>query len=224
MQTKTIIYTGLILLGVLAALTALCNIPSTAQADDPAVSKAAPDAAARPSEAPKPDAQPSPAAPGAATVKDIRVTAPAASALQINVWIDRKDGVYKLKQPMTISYQAKQDCYVSLFRFNPNQTADRIFPTPEKNFNFMEAGRIYTLKADAGPQAGNYVVKAVATLGPSNAVQPGVKFKGGALPVGPLRVIPLAKAVVFADWELTRFFHLPADRYSQQQVGYTVQQ
>ena len=86
----------------------------------------------------------------------------------------------------------------------------------------MEAERIYTIKFDVGRQTGGFILKAVVTLDPSNAVQPGVKFKSGTLNIGPMRVIPLAQSILFADWELTRFFYLPQDRYAQKQINYTV--
>ncbi len=201
MKTKSIVYGSLIVLFCLGSLPVFCKSSTS----DPPKGQTA--HTAQPDDLKK---------------KDIRVTQPASQALKIDIWTDREDGVYKPGQFMTISYQAKRDCYFSLFRINNDLTAERIFPTPEKTFNFLEAERIYTLKINAGRQTGAFILKAVVTLDPSNAVQPGVKFKSGSLNIGPMRVIPLAQSILFADWELTRFFYLPRDRYAQKQINYTV--
>ena len=157
--------------------------------------------------------------------KDIKVTTSVKplKSINISIWLDRPKGVYRSGESMTIYYQAKHDCYLSLFQFNDNSQVTRVFPSEQNSFNFLEGGRIYSLNTPAGNKSGQYSIKAVATMDPSNAGMPGVKFKGGPFNIGPMRVIPTSDPVIFADWELSRFIYLPTDRFDEDNRNYFVQ-
>ncbi len=99
MKTKSIVYGSLIVLFFLGSLPVFCKSSTSDTPKGQTVQTAQPAATPQPDDLKK---------------KDIRVTQPASQALQIDVWADREDSVYKPGQSMTVSYQAKQDCYFSL--------------------------------------------------------------------------------------------------------------
>ena len=168
--------------------------------------------------------------------KQIHLTVAAASAKpspSLQTWIETAQGnsvtgnsvagnSVAIGGKIAIYYQSNMNGYVSLYHFNSSGQVMRLYPTRKQPYNFIKAGQLYRYPADgwltiSGPQ-GAETIKAVLTVLPSNT--PLMQMNGLKFKTKPLHVIPTHFPVLFADGDMTNFFALPREFYTETHIKY----
>lgn len=69
------------------------------------------------------------------------------NALDINIWVDKEDGIYYPNEKLTVYFQVDRDCYLAVYDIETGGGASMLFPQ-EGHDGWVEAGRTYQLPSE----------------------------------------------------------------------------
>jgi len=68
------------------------------------------------------------------------------NALDIDVWVDKEDGIYYPNEKLTVFFQVDRDCYLAVYDIENGGGVSMLFPQ-EGHDGWVKAGQIYQLPA-----------------------------------------------------------------------------
>ncbi len=69
------------------------------------------------------------------------------NALDINIWVDKEDGIYCPNEKLTVYFQVDRDCYIAVYDIETGGGVSMLFPQ-EGHDGWVEAGRTYQLPSE----------------------------------------------------------------------------
>ncbi|MGB3341259.1 MAG: DUF4384 domain-containing protein [bacterium] len=69
------------------------------------------------------------------------------NAFDIDIWVDKGDGIYYPNEKLTVFFQVDRDCYLAVYDIETGGGASMLFP-PEGHDGWVEAGRTYQLPSE----------------------------------------------------------------------------
>ena len=113
---------------------------------------------------------------------------PAANAdFKLTVWVDRNNNTYAIGEAVTFYFKSNRDCYIYLMDIGTSGKVTMIYPNQYDQNNQIKADVTYQLpragsfQFTASGPAGNEMVKAIATLKPTDLVNLNAANRSGRL-------------------------------------------
>lgn len=69
------------------------------------------------------------------------------NALDIDIWVDKEEGIYYPNEKLTVYFQVGRDCYLAVYDIETGGGASMLFPL-EGHDGWVEAGRTYQLPSE----------------------------------------------------------------------------
>lgn len=88
--------------------------------------------------------------------------------LQVEVWVDRPDGIYYDGDDIKIFVRANKDCYINLIYYDAEGNAILVFPNKENLNNKIEGNKVYKVPGEyvIKPPFGREILKVIASEAP----------------------------------------------------------
>ena len=77
------------------------------------------------------------------------------NALDIDIWVDKEDGIYYPNEKLTVYFQVDRECYLAVYDIETGGGASMLFPL-DGHDGWVEAGRTYQLPSEDADY--NYIV------------------------------------------------------------------
>ncbi|MGB3478501.1 MAG: DUF4384 domain-containing protein [bacterium] len=69
------------------------------------------------------------------------------NALDIDIWVDKEDGIYYPNEKLTVYFQVDRECYLAVYDIETGGGASMLFPL-DGHDGWVEAGRTYQLPSE----------------------------------------------------------------------------
>jgi len=144
---------------------------------------------------------------------------------KVELWVDKKDGNYKVGDEVAFFFKADKDCRVTLFNVGTSGKVQILFPNKFQEDNLVKADKAYRFPAQEaeylfrfkGP-GGEDLVKAIATLDDVTLVA-----EAGIKPQGEVKEVVKPQSALAKDVEIS-LKPVETKRWSEAELIVTVKE